>query len=413
MLIENRRPYEELSPSIDMRTDTGVVRISNCLLDHKVLLAVSGGIAAVESVKLARELRRHGASVTAIMSKSAEKVISPLAISWGSSSEVLTEWSPEMSQLGSFDCVILAPATRNTISKHIHGIIDSPLMMALSVSRGNGTPMLFVPSMHDDLFHDPVTKELLGSLESSGASVFTEDSSEGRKKQPDAISIVAIASNLVNSSMDGRRRVAITLGSNRARIDSIRAIQNTSTGATGWGIAEHLFRMGHDVICVAGETSASPSFPLPKTVEDSDPDVMLANCIDLAKSETPPEVWIHAAAVLDYIPDSEEGKRSSEAGEWELRLSPGKKHIGELTGIAGDSYRIAFKLGVGNSAEGLIESSNQLIERYGVNAVIANTLDEDGASTASGHVLVLPDGSSKALDDTISLCEAIEGLISS
>ncbi len=395
-----------------VRTDTGVIQTSNCLSGRKVLLAVSGGIAAVESVKLSRELRRHGASVTAIMSKSAEKVISPLAISWGSSSEVLSDWSPEMSQLGSFDCVILAPATRNTISKHIHGIIDSPLMMALSASRGNGTPMLFVPSMHDDLFHDPVTQELLESLESTGASVHFEESSEGRKKQPDAVSIVALASNLVNSSMKGRRRVAITLGSNRGRIDSIRAIQNTSTGSTGWSIAEHLFRMGHEVICIAGEVSTAPSFPLPRVIKDSDPNGMLEICTALSKSDSPPEVWIHAAAVLDYIPDFEEGKRRSESGEWTVKLSPGKKHIEELYEYTTGTFRIAFKLAVGGSQEELIESSMKLIERYGVNAVFGNHLNEGGASTSSGHVLTLPDGTSRNLGGRTDLCETIESLVS-
>ena len=395
-----------------MRTDTGVVQISNCLEDRKVLLAVSGGIAAVESVKLSRELRRHGASVTAMMSKSAEKVISPLAISWGSSSEVLTEWSSEMSQLGSFDCVILAPATRNTISKHIHGIIDSPLMMALSASRGNGTPMLFVPSMHDDLFHDPVTQELLDSLTSSGVTVHLTESSEGRKKQPEATSIVAMASNLVNSSKGGRRRVAVTLGANRAMIDSIRAIQNTSSGYTGWRIAEHLFRMGHDVTCISGAVSTSPSFPLPKILKDPNPDGMLEICLDLSRMDAPPEVWIHAAAVLDYIPDFEEGKRSSEEGDWFVRLGKGRKHIEALSENSRDSFRIAFKLEVGANSDRIIKSSMQLINRYEVDAVIGNTLDEGGESTSLGHVLVLPNGTTKNLEGMSGLCEEIDELIS-
>ncbi|MBP72762.1 MAG: hypothetical protein CMA70_04180 [Euryarchaeota archaeon] len=96
-----------------MSEDTGVTVQGPSLEGKRVILAVSGGIAATESIKLARELRRHGADVYPIMSKSAEEVISPLALSWGSGGKVITKWDPEMSQLSGFDGLILAPATRN------------------------------------------------------------------------------------------------------------------------------------------------------------------------------------------------------------------------------------------------------------------------------------------------------------
>jgi phosphopantothenoylcysteine decarboxylase/phosphopantothenate--cysteine ligase len=106
--------------------DTGVLVQGSSLDGKTVILAVSGGIAATESIKLARELRRHGATVLPMMSKSAEKIISPLALSWGSGTRVITEWNPEMSQLSGFDGLIMAPATRNSIAKFTHGLIDSP-----------------------------------------------------------------------------------------------------------------------------------------------------------------------------------------------------------------------------------------------------------------------------------------------
>ena len=154
-----------------MGGDTGVASHSRTLQDKHILLAVSGGIAATESVKISRELRRHGAQVSAMMTRSAQKVISPLAVSWGSGSDVLTEWESKMSQLGQFDGVLLAPATRNSIAKHVNGITDSPVMMALAAASGNGTPILFVPSMHEDLFDSQVTIDLVGDLEKLGHGV--------------------------------------------------------------------------------------------------------------------------------------------------------------------------------------------------------------------------------------------------
>jgi phosphopantothenoylcysteine decarboxylase/phosphopantothenate--cysteine ligase len=119
-----------------MTKDTGVDIKDSSLVNRNILFAISGGIAAIESVKIARELRRYQASVTIVMSKEAEKIITPLAISWASGTEVLSDWSPKMQQLDIYDAILVAPATRNTISKHIHGIIDSPMMMALSAARG-------------------------------------------------------------------------------------------------------------------------------------------------------------------------------------------------------------------------------------------------------------------------------------
>jgi len=407
-----RRTHEAPSRRMCVSSDAGVSVSSRCLDGKQVLLAVSGGIAAVESVKLSRELRRHGASVVSMMTRSAEKVISPLALSWGSGSDVLTEWDSEMAQLGRFDGVLLAPATRNTIAKHVHGVMDSPLMMALSAARGSKTPLMFVPSMHDDLFDDPVTEELIDSLEFTGAFVLLEDPIESRRKQPSAPAIVANFSNIINKNLPGRKRIAITLGANRAQIDAVRAIQNTSSGQTGWAIAEHLYRMGHEVICIVGETSVQPSFHLPDLRFDSTPDGMLSLCIELASSEIAPEAWIHAAAVLDYIPRIEEGKKSSGEGQWDLSLFPVSKHIEELSELVKGMIRIGFKLEVDTSEDDLIESANKQISTYGLDAVIANFMDEVRNNTSPRCRIVMPGGKANVLQDRLEMCEAIEAIIS-
>ena len=156
---------------MDVAKDTDVAVKGDSLQGRNILFAVTGGIAAVESVRLARELRRHGANLTIMMTREAEKIITPLALSWASGTEVMTTWNYEMPQLKNHDAVLVAPATRNTISKHIHGIMDSPVLMSLSAARGNRTPILFVPSMHSDLFDDSVTDDLLNALRNEGLSL--------------------------------------------------------------------------------------------------------------------------------------------------------------------------------------------------------------------------------------------------
>ena len=396
-----------------MVEDTGVATHSRTLEGKHILLAISGGIAATESVKLSRELRRHGARVSAIMTNSAQKVISPLAVSWGSESEVLTEWKSEMSQLGKFDGVILAPATRNTIAKHVNGITDSPVMMALAAASGNGTPILFVPSMHEDLFHSRTTTDLIKELEKSGHGVLYSETEEGKRKQPTPVSIVAFFSNFINRELPQRKRVSITLGSNREPIDSVRAIHNTSSGSTGWSIAEHLYRMGHQITCIAGHTTISPAFPLPDVRVSHTSEGMLGLSMDLANSENKPDVWIHSAAILDYIPEKKPGKRASGTGNWELTLNPGPKHLEELASLVNGSIQIAFKLEVGCTEEELVKRAQNLLRKHNLSAVVANQLHEALGQSDFRCRIVTPKGDATHVLDQMELCESIELLISS
>jgi len=394
-----------------MSSDLDVESQGDSLAGRHVLMVVSGGIAAVESVKLSREIRRHGANLSIIMTKDAHKVITPLALSWASATPIITEWDSKMAQLSHFDGVLVAPATRNTISKHIHGVMDSPAMMALSAARGNGTPMIFVPSMHTDLFDDPVTSELLDTLLSEGSRIVHEQPSEGKRKQPNHVQIVAELCNCINSGLPNRKKVAITLGANRAPIDSVRAIQNASSGATGWRIAEHMYRMGHDTVCIAGVTSSDPNFTLPNVIRDGTPTGMLSACLAVASTVPKPDAWIHAAAVLDYYTDPISGKKPSGESDWDLKLKPGPKHIEELASLAKDSVRIGFKLEVDVPIEVLLERASAQIERLGTDAVVANLKDEvHDPNTPRGRI-VLPSGEVLEMLDDVELCRTIESLL--
>lgn len=394
-----------------MVKDADVEFRGTSLANYRVLLVVTGGIAAVESVKLSRELRRHGAALSILMTNDAEKIITPLALSWASGTTALSGWDHKMSQLDDYDAILVAPATRNTISKHIHGIIDSPAIMALSAARGSRTPILFVPSMHSDLFDDPVTTKLIDALRDEGSVVMIDEQHEGRRKQPDAVSIVAEFCNVVNSKLPDRKMVAITLGANRAPIDAVRAIQNASSGSTGWTIAQYLHRMGHTVICVAGKTSVAPEFKLPDVRRAGSPNEMLATSLELASSETKPDAWIHSAAVLDYFTEPLKEKKASGDDSWDLSLGGGPKHIAELAPFVKGARRIGFKLETGVSVEVLIDRAMQLIERYGIDAVVANLKEEIHKPDSPRGRIVLPDGTVNILRDDAELCEAIESLL--
>ena len=160
--------------------DTDVEPKGSSLAGKRILVGITGGIAAVDSVRLLREMRRHGAEMLVIMTESSQKVITPLAIEWASQCQVITDWDGDMKQLENVDAILVAPATRNTIAAHLHGMQHGPLLMALSAARSRHAHVLMVPSMHADLADDPVTDEIVERLREEGIDVMWGDLEEGK-----------------------------------------------------------------------------------------------------------------------------------------------------------------------------------------------------------------------------------------
>jgi phosphopantothenoylcysteine decarboxylase/phosphopantothenate--cysteine ligase len=398
-----------------MSRDIDVVSQGVSLAGKKILLGITGGIAAVESVRLGRELRRHGAELHVIMTESATKVISSLAVSWATQAQVDVEWTGEMPQLSGFDAILVAPATRNTLSKHANGVMDSPLSMALAAATGAKTPILVVPSMHDDLFDDPVTSELLSRIEHRGCSILISESEEGRRKQPSPEDIVARLAHMVNHD-EKSRSVLVMIGGTEAPIDDVRTISNQSTGRTGWAIADHLYRQGHHVCVLAGRLSFEPKticFPIIQALQ---PDAMKCWAKDLIENEDMAiDSVVCAAAISDYIvADSISGKMSS-GNEASLTLAPFEKILDKIPNWLKSSRNnsnscvIGFKLLSGSSRDELITAARNQIERVPVDAVVANDLSQ--LSNQGPRALFVTSTDVEELMDTKHIGVAIEGLL--
>lgn len=391
-----------------MNRDVDVEQSSKSLTDKRVILGITGGIAACESVRIAREIRRHGAVPDVYMTDSATRIISKLAVEWGAQSKVLNEWTSEMSQLEAVDSILVCPASRNFIARFVNGMMDHPLLMACSSARSRNIPILLVPSMHNDLFNDPVTEDLCEKARQLGATIILGQNEEGRIKQPAPKQVVSELCHYTNKNTDSKH-IAITLGANRAPIDAVRAIQNASSGYTGWRIAEFLYRQGHDITCIAGKTSSEPEFELPNIIRAGEPNQMLQACLDVAT--TSPDAWVHAAAVLDYFAKPIKSKKKSGSEGWNLTLDPGPKHILELSNHIGKAKRIGFKLETQVGLEQLKAKALEQIESYGVDATIANLMEEmHNPDTPRGYI-VTPDGEMNALQNILHLCESIEHII--
>ena len=387
--------------------DTDVEVRGSSLSGRHVLLGVTGGIAAVDTVRLARELRRHGAEVSVIMTPSAQEIITPMAVRWASQGEVITDWDGDLSALSGFDAVLVTPATRNLIASFIHGLMNGPLLMALSAARGRGCPIMMVPSMHNDLANDPVTEDLVFQCSRQGVQILWGAEEEGKRKTPSHEEIVARLGNLVNKNDTS---VVVTLGATRSAIDDVRYVQNTSSGKTGYKIADDLYRHGMDVTCVSGVTTVNKPEWLPLEIKCPEPDSMLDELKALTKDNI--DVWIHAAAVLDYvIPEPVEGKIASLQGDLNVQLKEGAKHISELKEMCDGAVRIGFKLESGIKQKDLVHRAHAQIQTAGMTATIANRMEDYGKEGMPRGWLVDSHGAHFILETENDMCNAIRSVI--
>ena len=408
---EQRRSLDGRTFRIAMSVrDTDVERRGSSLSGKRILVGVTGGIAAVDTVRLLREMRRHGAEMLVIMTESAQRVVTPLAVEWASQCEVITDWDGDMKQLEDVDAILVAPATRNTIAAHLHGMQQGPLLMALSAARSRNTHVLIVPSMHADLADDPVTDDIVERLRDEGIDVMWGDLEEGKRKTPNHEHIVARFAHGIHSSSNNRKNVVVTLGGTYSPIDDVRGIQNTSSGVTGYAIADELYRYGHDVTCVRGVTSVTQPQWLDLVIPAEQPKTMLKELLAISKDKI--DAWIHSAAVLDYVIDEPaEGKLASQQGPLNIQLTESPKHILELRERCQDAVRIGFKLESGIKQKELIRRAVAQIEYAKMSAVIANRLEDLTDQTKPRGYLVDKTGADYTLQKELDMCVAIRTIV--
>ena len=266
---------------------------------------------------------------------------------------------------------------------------------------------MMVPSMHNDLANDPVTEDLVFQCSRQGVQILWGAKEEGKRKTPNHEEIVARLGNLVNKNATS---VVVTLGATRSAIDDVRYVQNTSSGRTGYKIADDLYRHGMDVTCVSGVTTVSKPEWLPLDIKCPEPDSMLDELKALTKDNI--DVWIHAAAVLDYvIPEPVEGKIASLQGDLNVKLKEGAKHISELKEMCDGAVRIGFKLESGIKQKDLVHRAHAQIQTAGMTATIANRMEDyDKAGMPRGW-LVDSHGAHFILETENDMCNAIRSVI--
>jgi len=313
-------------------------------MQRRILLGVTGGVAAYKAVFLARRLVEEGADVRVVMTDAAQRFVGAQTFAAVTGNKVLSELFGAISphtELGQWaEGVVVAPATATTIAKAAAGLGDDLLSAILLATRA---PVLLAPAMHTEMWENPATRRNVETLRGDGrrfvgpaaGPLAGGDVGEGRMSEPEEI-LVALAA-MLDGTLEGWR-LLITAGGTREPIDPVRFIGNRSTGKMGYAIARQAARRGAEVVLVSSAELPAPAgvrlVPVGTAQE-------MANAVQDEVSAS--DVVIMAAAVADFRPVAVSTAKLRRAdGPPELRLESTVDILGGLSGPADGPFVVGF-----------------------------------------------------------------------
>ncbi|MGB0131928.1 bifunctional phosphopantothenoylcysteine decarboxylase/phosphopantothenate--cysteine ligase CoaBC [Chlorobium sp.] len=359
------------------------------LKGKKIILGISGGIAAYKTPQLVRLLKKAGAEVRVALTASGSRFVSELSLATVSGEPVFREMFPPLDlpgtdftrhiSLGEWaDALVIAPATANTIAKLAAGLCDD-MLTACFITLRPGKPVLIFPAMDGQMYRSGSLQRNIALLTGQGCTVIEPENGDlasgqcgtGRMPEPDVIA-QRIGMALQNATPDSPlrgRRVVVTAGPTREKIDGVRFISNYSSGKMGFALAEAARERGAEVTLITGPVHLDT----PVGVERLDVE-NACEMYEAAKSLYGLcTVFIAAAAVADYRPELVlEGKLKKNSSHLQLNLIRNPDILAEFgTGKRPDQLAVGFALETG---DGLEEAYRKLQEKN-LDLVAFNTFD--------------------------------------
>ncbi|MFB3133283.1 MAG: bifunctional phosphopantothenoylcysteine decarboxylase/phosphopantothenate--cysteine ligase CoaBC [Rhodothermales bacterium] len=373
------------------------------LLDgRKLLLGVTGSIAAYKAAEVVRLFKKAGAQVQVVMTPDAGRFITPLTLGTLSEREVLVEIFPENAgssegggswtkhvTLGLWaDLFVVAPATAQTLAKMAHGFSDTMLTATALAAR---CPLLLCPAMDHDMVHHPATQANLERLRSFGYAVMTPGYGElasglvgdGRMPEPEEI-FTRVVEMLMSSASDNPaagplagKHVLVTAGPTREPIDPVRVLTNPSTGSMGYAMAEAAARRGARVTLISGPTALATPDGITRidvtTAEEMHTAVQAHHDADLV---------IMAAAVADYAPvNPAPAQIKKQDGELTIRF----RRTPDILATLGQHKAPGQTLvGFAMETDDGLENARRKLASKNLDWIVLNNLKEEGAGFGIG-----------------------------
>jgi phosphopantothenoylcysteine decarboxylase/phosphopantothenate--cysteine ligase len=360
---------------------------SEKLKGKTVVLGVTGSIAAVECVKLIRELIRHGAEVHPVISDWGQKIIHPISLEFASGRKAIVEIDGSVPYVdlcgegGSADLVLIAPCTANTISKIAYGITDTQVTIFAIAAMGSKIPIIIAPAMHISLYDQPIIDENIRRLKKLGVEFVRPRIQEKKAKIAGIDQIVSSVIRTLGPEDMRKKKVTVIAGSTEEPLDDVRVLTNRSTGRTGVALAVDAYERGANVELWMGRaTEDLPGYIKTRRFSTSDE---LVDMVRKIKSD----ICIVPAAISDYIPRRTRGKISSSKRSVTVELRRAPKIIEEIRRSKKKIKLIGFKLESNVSKKTLISRGKERLEGAKLDFVVAN--DVKSVTPDSNIVIII------------------------
>lgn len=356
------------------------------LQGKKIVLGITGSIAAYKAAYLIRALIKKGAEVQVVITPAGKEFITPITLSALTSKPVISEFFAQRDgtwhshvDLGLWaDAMIIAPATASTIGKMANGIADNMLVTTYLSMKA---PVFVAPAMDLDMFAHPATQKNLDTLRAYGNHIIEPGEGElashlvgkGRMEEPD--NIVRVLENFFARKDElAKKKVIITAGPTYEKIDPVRFIGNYSSGKMGYALAEECAARGADVTLISGPVSLTVNHPNIRLVKtESADDMYRAATSEFATADAA----ILCAAVADFTPEHPaDHKIKREKDDLVLRLKP-TRDIAAALGNAktGRQILVGFALETDNE----VTHAQDKLQRKNLNFIVLNSLRDAGA----------------------------------
>ena len=394
--------------------------MANTLKGKKIVLGITGSIAAYKACYIIRGLIKRGAEVQVVITPAGKEFITPITLSALTSKPVISEffaqrdgtWNSHV-DLGLWaDAMLIAPATASTIGKMANGIADNMLITTYLSAKA---PVFVAPAMDLDMYKHPVTQRNLKVLQSFGNIIIEPESGElasgligkGRMEEPERI-VAFIADYFARQEDFKGKKVVVTAGPTYEKIDPVRFIGNYSSGKMGLAIAEEFAGRGAEVVLVCGPVNLKTSHPAIRRVDVES----AAQMYEVTSKEfVNSDVAVLSAAVADFTP-KEKADHKIKRGKDDLLLEllPTKDIAAELGRI-----KTASQLLVGFALETNDEEVNALskMQRKNLDMIVLNSLNDKGAgfSVDTNKVTILDKAGDKTVYELKTKVEVAKDIV--
>ena len=352
----------------------------------KIVLGITGSIAAYKAAVLTRLLIKKGAEVQIVITPAGKEFITPITLSALTSKPVISEFFSQRDgtwhshvDLGLWaDAMLIAPATASTIGKMAHGIADN---MLITTYLSMKAPVFVAPAMDLDMFAHPATQHNLDILRSYGNHIIEPTAGElashlvgkGRMEEPENI-VAALEDFFQKNSSMASKKILITAGPTYEKIDPVRFIGNYSSGKMGYALAEECAARGAEVTLVSGPVNLSVNHPNINRIDVESAEQMYNACMSHYPTS---DAGILCAAVADFTPECVADKKiKREKDDLTLNLKPTHDIAAALGKIKTDSQRL-----VGFALETNDETAHaqDKLKRKNFDFIVLNSLNDKGA----------------------------------